>query len=68
MIQPGMVRTSFYDTLSFEPGEDETQAIAAEDIAEVVALILKMRTGTVCDEIVLSPMKKVVQKKLVKSE
>ena len=63
MIQPGMVRTPFYDSLGFEPGEDDSQAILPEDIAEMVELILKMRAGTVCDEIVLSPMKKVVQKK-----
>ena len=63
MIQPGMVRTPFYDTLSFQPGEEETHAILPEDVAEITALILKMRAGTVCDEIVLSPMKKVIQKK-----
>lgn len=67
MVQPGMVRTPFYDTLGFQPGEDETQAILPEDIAEMVELILKMRTGTVCDEIVLNPMKKVVQKKAIPS-
>jgi len=63
MVQPGMVRTSFYDTLNFHPGNEETHAILPEDIAEMIALILKMRAGTVCDEIVLSPMKKVIQKK-----
>lgn len=64
MIQPGMVRTPFYDTLKFHPGEEETHAILPEDIAEMTNLILKMRFGTVCNEIVLSPMKKVIQKKM----
>lgn len=63
MVQPGMVRTPFYDTLGFHPGEDTTHAILPEDVAEMIALILSMRAGTVCDEIVLSPMKKVIRKK-----
>lgn len=63
IVQPGMVRTPFYDTLEFNPGEDESHAILPEDIAEMTYLILKMRTGTVCDEVILSPMKKLVQKK-----
>lgn len=63
IVQPGMVRTPFYNTLAFNPGEEETHAILPEDIAEMVDLILKMRRGTVCDEIILSPMKKLIQKK-----
>ena len=68
MIQPGMVRTSFYDHLYFEPGKEESHAILPEDIAEIVALILKMRQGTICDEIILSPQKKVIRKKPIKSQ
>ena len=63
MIQPGLVRTPFYDTLSFTPGSDETQAIEPEDIAETISYILGMRKGTICDEILLSPHKKVIEKK-----
>ncbi len=66
MIQPGMVRTPFYDNLNFEPGQEEAHAILPKDIADIVALILKMRQGTICDEIILSPQKKVIRKKLVK--
>ncbi|MCB1106895.1 MAG: SDR family oxidoreductase [Chlamydiia bacterium] len=63
LIQPGMVRTPFYDPLSFTPGEDPSHAILPEDIAEMVDMILKMRHETVFDEVILSPKKRVVQKK-----
>ncbi|MBI5273617.1 MAG: SDR family oxidoreductase [Chlamydiales bacterium] len=61
MIQPGMTRTSFYDHLNFAPGEDDAHALLPEDIAMAVKMILKMRSSSVCDEIILSPMTHVVQ-------
>jgi len=61
IINPGMVRTGFFDDLSFRPGPDSDQAIDADDVAAAVNMILDMRAGTVIDEINLSPLKKVIQ-------
>ena len=58
LINPGMVRTPFFDDLDFKPGEDLSNAIDPHDIAELVSLILTIRPGTVIDEINLSPLKK----------
>jgi 3-hydroxy acid dehydrogenase/malonic semialdehyde reductase len=63
LINPGMVRTGFFDQLDFEPGEDLAHAIAPEDIAVAVKMVLSARAETVFDEINLSPLKKVVRRK-----
>ena len=63
LINPGMVRTDFFDQLDFEPGEDLAHAIVPEDIAVAVKMVLSARAGTVFDEINLSPLKKVVRRK-----
>ena len=60
LINPGMVRTAFFDELKFRPGDDDDNAIEAKDIANVVVNILSMRSGTVIDEINLTPQKKVI--------
>ena len=67
IVNPGMVRTDFFDDLSFSPGDDPSNAIEPEDVAEVVLSILKMREGTVIDEINLSPLNKVIKFKKDKS-
>ena len=67
IVNPGMVRTDFFDKLSFSPGDDLTNAIEPKDVAEVVLSILKMREGTVIDEINLSPLNKVIKFKKDKS-
>ena len=61
IINPGMVKTEFFDTLSFAPGEHPDNHITAEDIAQVIESVISMRAGTVIDEINLSPLKKVIQ-------
>ena len=63
MIQPGMVRTSFFDDLDFQPGAAPENAIEPRDVAEAVQLVIGARPGTVFDEIVLSPLKNVVRTK-----
>jgi hypothetical protein len=55
-----MVKTPFFDDLSFKPGEAPENYLEAADVAEVVKLILYSRPGTVFDEINLSPLKKVI--------
>ncbi|MFQ5470210.1 MAG: SDR family oxidoreductase [Gammaproteobacteria bacterium] len=63
IINPGMVKTGFFDELDFQPGEDDANFIEAEDIANAISMVLSARGETVFDEINLSPLKKVVQKK-----
>ena len=61
IVNPGMVRTAFFENLSFTPGKDPSQAIEPYDVAKVVLGILEMREGTVIDEINLSPLNKVIK-------
>lgn len=61
LINPGMVRTPFFDDLDFEPGPEETHAIPPEEVARTVSLVLNAAPGTVFDEINLSPLKKVLR-------
>jgi 3-hydroxy acid dehydrogenase / malonic semialdehyde reductase len=60
ILQPGMVRTPFYDNLDFAPAEGHFHALHPNDIADAVDMILKLRKEAVCDEILLSPIKKVI--------
>jgi len=60
IINPGMVRTPFFDSLGFKPGVHKTNSLEPEDIASLVMSILNGRRGTVIDEINLSPLKKVI--------
>lgn len=61
IINPGMVRTEFFDALDFAPGEDRSNYILPEDVADAVMAVMEARAGTVFDEINLSPQKKVVR-------
>ena len=61
LINPGMVRTSFFKNKNFQPGDEKTNAIEPDDIAQLVINILSMREGSVIDEINLSPLKKVIK-------
>ena len=60
LINPGMVRTPFFDDLNFRPGDDDRSAIEPTDIADIILNVLIMRSGTVIDEINLTPQKKVI--------
>ncbi len=60
IVNPGMVRTPFFNKLGFKPGDGDENAIDPRDVAKVVYDILTMRAGTVIDEINLSPLKKVI--------
>lgn len=58
LINPGMVQTSFFQNLTFSPGEESNEHLLPEDIAQAVLSILNAREGMVFDEINLSPHKK----------
>ena len=63
LINPGAVRTPFFENLQFEPGLAAENAIEPEDIASAVSMVLAARSGTVFDEITLSPRNQVWKKK-----
>ncbi|WP_333873703.1 SDR family oxidoreductase [Methylobacter sp.] len=61
LINPGMVKTEFFEQLSFEPGDEPSNFIEPEDVAEAVSYVLNSRVQIVIDEINLSPLNKVVK-------
>ena len=61
IINPGMVRTGFFENLNFEPGDSEENAISLKDVSSTVAYILGLSRNTIVDEINLSPSKKAIK-------
>ncbi|MFA5919820.1 MAG: SDR family oxidoreductase [Methylococcaceae bacterium] len=61
LINPGMVKTPFFEQLNFEPGDHESNTILPEDVADAVSYVLDSRTQIVIDEINMSPLNKVVK-------
>lgn len=65
LINPGLVKTPFFDSLHFEPAEGATAYLLPEDIAEAVSYCLRSPSHVGIDEINLSPLvNKVVKKKV----
>lgn len=60
LINPGMVKTEFFQDLKFEPGEHFSHSLTATDVAGAVFFIINARQGTIIDEINLSPANKVI--------
>ncbi|MEE9354555.1 MAG: SDR family oxidoreductase [Methylococcaceae bacterium] len=63
LINPGMVRSPFFDTLTFQPGQKATQYLLPEDVAEAVSYVIHSRADMVVDEINLNPLNRVVKAK-----
>lgn len=61
LINPGMVKTEFFDHLNFAPGNEENQHLNAEDVADAATYIINARAGIIIDEINLNPANKVIQ-------
>ena len=59
-INPGIVKTPFYDNLKISPGTKYDEFIEPNDIANIVIEVLKMRSGSVIDEINLTSQKRVI--------
>ena len=55
LINPGMVRSPFFDQLSFAPAPNSENAIEVEDIARLILQIMQSNRDIVFDEINLSP-------------
>ncbi len=60
LLNPGMVKTPFFDLLNFEPGPEPVHAINAQDLADTVQYLLESNPNIVIDEITLNPMQKVI--------
>lgn len=60
IVNPGLVRTGFFDGFDFRPGEASENAIAPDAVADAVIAMLDAPYGTVVDEINLSPLKQVI--------
>lgn len=65
LINPGMVDTAFFTSLSFNPGKQPQQALQAKDVADAVCYILQAGPYCAVDEINLSPLNKVIEFKRV---
>ena len=63
LVNPGPVRTDFFDKLKFCPEEGSDFAIASEDVAEAIANCLQQPRSVVIDEINLQPVKRAFRKK-----
>ena len=61
IINPGMIRTDFFQNLNFEPGDAVENVISIKDIASTVVYILSLNRNTIVDEINLSPLKKAIK-------
>ncbi|ASJ76541.1 SDR family oxidoreductase [Granulosicoccus antarcticus] len=63
IVQPGMVRTDFFDQLDFEPGPDDAHALQDTDVANAVLSMVNSPDNAVINELVVQPRQHVVQKR-----
>ena len=63
IINPGMVRTPFFEAQPFEPGPSVNNALHVDDVVDAVMLMFNANDNAVIDEINLSPLTHVVNKK-----
>jgi len=63
LINPGMVKTPFFDDLDFEPGVDPENFLLPEDVARAISYVFAARPEFNVDEINLSPLKNVIRHK-----
>lgn len=63
IVQPGMVRTEFFDSLDFEPGPEDAHALHPVDVANAVSSMLTSPDNAVLSELVVQPRQHVVQKR-----
>ena len=55
LINPGLVRSPFFEGLAFSPAANSENAITVEDIAQVILQLLQSSPDIVFDEINISP-------------
>lgn len=61
IINPGMVKTNFFEKLNFTHGDDNNNSINPDEIAKIILNIFQMENNTVMEEINISPLKKVIK-------
>ena len=60
-INPGVVKTPFFDDLYFTYGDEKENYVEPEDIAITVKMVLEMRSSTVMEEITIAPQRGVIK-------
>lgn len=63
LVNPGIVKTPFYDNLKIEPGTNYDEFIEPKDISKIIIDVINLRDGTVIDEINVSSQKYVIKLK-----
>lgn len=63
LVNPGLVRTPFFDNLDFEPGDDPGNALSPDDVAATVLEILATPRGPAYREINIDPLNPAVRSK-----
>tara|TARA_E500000178_G_scaffold300353_1_gene308571 strand:+ start:348 stop:602 length:255 start_codon:yes stop_codon:yes gene_type:complete len=61
IINAGMVKSSFFESLDFEPGENIDNSIKTKDIAELIFFLLASSKSINYFDINLDPLKKVIK-------
>lgn len=56
LVNPGMVRTPFYDGAGFAPRPGAEHALQPTEVAQVVTQVITARSGVVFDEVYLTPL------------
>ncbi|MFK7993175.1 MAG: SDR family oxidoreductase [Granulosicoccus sp.] len=63
IVNPGSVRTGFFDTLDFEPGPEPSHTLLASDVASSVLQLLSSPDNAVVSEIIVQPRQHVIRKR-----
>ncbi len=61
LISPGLVDSTFYETLAFKPGDAPENAVQTAQIVDALHMILMMDNNACVEELHLAPMKHVVR-------
>ncbi len=63
IVNPGSVRTGFFDALDFEPGPAPAHALLADDVASAITQMLCSADQAVVSELTVQPRQHVISKK-----
>lgn len=63
IVNPGLVRTPFFDALDFTPGEEDRHAMMIDNVVDAILLALNTPTHCVIEEINLQPISSQVKRK-----
>ncbi|MDO6459092.1 SDR family oxidoreductase [Granulosicoccaceae sp. 1_MG-2023] len=63
IVQPGMVRSDFFNDLHFGPGPDAAHALLPADVAAAVMQMLNAPDHALIEELIVNPRQHVVKKK-----